>query len=85
MDPYLVLAWCFLVFVALLVIGLPSLWWLKSHDVARREKAAPPKVSSRDRANYRELLVSDPIERFEDEGSTTRAGELSRATRINLQ
>ncbi len=46
MDPYLVLAWCFLVFVALLVIGLPSLWWLKSHDVARREKAAPPKVSS---------------------------------------
>jgi hypothetical protein len=45
MDPYLALAWCFLVFVALLVIG-PSLWWLKSHDVARRAKAAPPKVSS---------------------------------------
>ena len=28
MDPYLALAWCFIVFVALLVIGLPWLWWL---------------------------------------------------------
>ena len=46
MDPYLVLAWCFIAFVVLLVIGLLWLWRFELRDVARREKMASPDISS---------------------------------------
>lgn len=46
MDPYLVLAWCFIAFVVLLVIGLLWLWRLERRHEARREKTASPKISN---------------------------------------
>ena len=41
------LAYGFVGFTALLVMGLLALWWLESRDVARRKKVMLPEIANR--------------------------------------
>ena len=43
MGMFTVLAWGFVAFTTLLVMGVLYLWWEESSEVARSEKLAPPK------------------------------------------
>ena len=44
---YHMLAYGFVGFTALMVMGLLVLWWLESRDVARRKKVLLPEITNR--------------------------------------